>query len=798
MVYFSIFEHSLAFYGQRNGVHMQNKAEVIAGKKLPQILSENTKWLKSLGFLGIGAIMASASLFGLISPFGVAFCAALGGTSSIAAALGAVIGYTFTSAAAVNMKYIAAVMLVAAAKAMFGGRTGLFGKSMPVKRGTAVSVIITLLAMLVSSAAVILSAGFTFYDLLLCFSEITIACGATYFFARGEDARAAGLSGASKSDLSCIIISLAIIATGFSGFQISGLSLGRMLCVLAILLAAAYGGEAAGSVAGIVAGIAMAISGGDLNYVIAAYAFGGLIAGVLGGMGRIAAAVAFISVNAVTAFLTQDASAMYISLLEVFAASVIFVAMPSSLMAGLRPLRRGASGGNGMRGLLRDRLSDISDALSSIGATTRKVGEELGKLEGQDANEVAVRAVDRVCRRCSMKNTCWQFSYNDTRDALSAAVLVLKRDGGINRASLPRYLAANCTKTNDMLTELNAQFQAYLSREGVSRKVSQVRSVLTNQFDSLSMIMDEFSEQLYALKSFDEAKARRVREYFEKSGIEARRVTVFTDEHGRVTAMLTIPNYHIAKMNRTKAALDLCGLLEAELDLPHITARKQQATVVFTEKASYAIEFGAYQIAASGGKLCGDAYEFIKNQNGKSHFILSDGMGCGGSAAVDSSMTSSIVAQLLSAGVSHDAALKLVNSALMIKSGDESLATLDIASVDLYSGKADFYKAGAAPTYLIRNGKAGYVESSSLPVGILRGVTFGHSAASLRENDVLVMISDGVTATGSDWVKTELEYLKSGDMQRMCERLAATAKNRRKDNHEDDITVLAAALRRVE
>lgn len=774
---------------------LQNKTEAAAGYKLKQTLSDNVKWLKSLGYLGIGVIMSSSSLYDSISPFGVALCAALSGTSSIAAALGAVIGYTFSSAAAVNMKYIAAVMLVSAAKLVFGGRQPVFpGIKATAKNSAAISVATVFFAMLVSSAAVILSAGYTLYDLLLTLSEITIACGSAYFFTRSASFLETRESGASKSDISCLVICVAIIFTGFAGFTIYGLSLGHIFSVAAILLAARYGGEGAGSIAGVAAGAAMCLSGADISYVMAAYAIGGLIAGMFSPMGRIASAVSFITVNAVVSFLTQDTSALYISLGEVFAASVIFVAFPSRVLSAFRPIRRPTGDGSGARAILCERLRAASAALSDVGSTTHRVGEELGKIETASQNDVSLRTVDRVCRRCSMKNTCWQFSYNDTREALNAAVETLKRDGSINRSRLPRYLAANCIRTDDIITELNAQFQSYISREGVSKRVAQVRSVLTNQFEGMSMIMSEFSEQIAGLKNFDEKKARRLRDYLERNGIDARGAAVYKNENGRLTASFTIPNYQIAKLNRTKTALDLSGLLEAELDLPQITAREKQAAVVFSEKPGFTVEFGAYQIAGGGGKLCGDAYDYIKSKDGKAHFILSDGMGSGGSAAVDSSMASSLISQLISAGVSHEAALKIVNSALMIKSGEESLATLDVASVDLYTGKADFYKAGAAPTYLIKNGKAGYVESSSLPAGILRGISFEHNATSLREGDVLVMLSDGVTATGNDWVKTELEYLKSGDMQRMCERLAITAKNRRNDSHEDDITVLAARV----
>ena len=155
-----------------------------------------------------------------------------------------------------------------------------------------------------------------------------------------------------------------------------------------------------------------------------------------------------------------------------------------------------------------------------------------------------------------------------------------------------------------------------------------------------------------------------------------------------------------------------------------------------------------------------------------------------------------LLARLIEAGVSLDASLKLVNSALLVKSGDESLATIDITGVDLYTGKAEFYKAGAAPTFLRKSGKGGYVESSSLPVGILGGVNFEKNAVTLRDGDVIVMVSDGAVAGGYEWLVSDLEHYGGDDPKELSEQLADEARRRRTDGHEDDITVIVLMLER--
>ena len=775
---------------------MQNRTDLI-GASLPERIRQaalrNEKWVRALLSLAAGYVMAGSRLFGGIAPFGVAFCASMQSGSSICAALGAVIGYLVSSARVSNMKYITAVILVAGLKWL------LSAKEIAAQRRIAVCAGICFAALGVSSATVLILSGGTLYAVLLGTAELFLACGATYFFARSLDSLHVGFGGLSRTDFSCIIISFAIIITGFSSITIAGLSVGRMAAALIILLCALYGGEAGGAVSGITAGIALGLSGGDFSYVITAYGFGGLIAGVFGSMGRIAAAASFIVLNTAAALFTKEYSRVYTAIFEIFVSSVIFVAIPPTVAAKFRLLQMGqkkAAAGAGAQSALRDRMSDISTTLKEISTTTHQVSERLSRMESTGISGIYTQVADTVCKRCGRKSTCWQYQYNNTVAAMNDCAAQLKRSGSLTKTQSPKYLLENCCKLDEFLAEFGTRFRDYTAKEGVQLKVAKVRSVVTDQFEGMAMMVDEISREMCCMKLLDPKKAARVREYLEKEGIMVQQSLCFTDEYDRLTVELHIPNFQVAKLNRQKSALDLCALLEADLDLPQVTSREKYASVAYTEKAAFSVDFGAYQIPLGQNRLCGDAYDYIRNRGGRAHFVLSDGMGSGGSAAVDSSMASGLITRLLSVGVGHEAALKMVNSALLVKSGEESLATIDICSLDLFTGKTEFYKAGAAPTFVVKGGKAGYVESTSLPAGILRGVAFEKSSITLHEGDMVLLVSDGIVATGADWVKSELEALRGTDIQHLCEKLALTAKMRRTDGREDDITVMAMALRK--
>ena len=163
-------------------------------------------------------------------------------------------------------------------------------------------------------------------------------------------------------------------------------------------------------------------------------------------------------------------------------------------------------------------------------------------------------------------------------------------------------------------------------------------------------------------------------------------------------------------------------------------------------------------------------------------------------AAIFLAMASGLMMRLIKAGFGYDSSLSILNSAMLFKSTDESLATVDIAALDLFSGRLDMLKAGAAPTVVRRAGRCSVARSTSLPAGILREIGFDKASIKLKKGDIILMMSDGVCSEGSEWICSELDAFKDGSAQSLAERIAYGAKRRRTDNHSDDITVIAVII----
>ena len=172
--------------------------------------------------------------------------------------------------------------------------------------------------------------------------------------------------------------------------------------------------------------------------------------------------------------------------------------------------------------------------------------------------------------------------------------------------------------------------------------------------------------------------------------------------------------------------------------------------------------------------------------------MLSDGMGTGSRAAVDSAMAAELFSKLIKSGLSFDCALPIANSALLVKSSDESLATLDVVCIDLYTGRTDFMKAGAAATFIRHKDSVASLEQASLPIGILREIEFSKATAKPENGDIVLMISDGVLGDCNGWIQQEMKLWDTKHSPReLAEFIVNSACERKLGKQRDDMTAIA-------
>jgi stage II sporulation protein E len=210
-------------------------------------------------------------------------------------------------------------------------------------------------------------------------------------------------------------------------------------------------------------------------------------------------------------------------------------------------------------------------------------------------------------------------------------------------------------------------------------------------------------------------------------------------------------------------------------------------------------EVGMAKLAKQGSIISGDSALVEELKDGRLLVVLSDGMGAGPRAAMESKATVSLLERLLSTGFDRETAVRTVNSVLLLRSTEEMFATVDMALVDLATGRTEFIKIGGMPTFIRRDDSLSVLKSESLPIGILSQVHVDCAERFLVPGDLIVMVTDGLFAAlrpgvnRDNWVCGFLARFRSENPKEIAEKLLQRCLGSRAEP-EDDVTVVVVRM----
>ncbi len=738
-----------------------------------------------------GFVLSNAFLLGQLAPFGVAFTAASKRDRTAIAGAGSLLGYLFSFHPENNTRYIAAVVLTVAVKWFLPAR-------LLQKHQKWIAPAISFGAVLLPGMTLASLQGYLLYDVVICLSEAVLAAGTCFFFQRAMETllhreKLATLGG---KDISCLIITYALLVMALGSFTIGDISVGRIIAVLTILLSAKCARESGGAIAGVTAGVTMGILSGDFTFLAASYGFGGMLAGMFAELGSVMQALIFVIVNGLTALIMGSEYQAYSVLYEIFLGAVLFLLIPPSAVRSLVfwGRQRSDAFSKTAREVILSKLRFASAALADIGETTRQVNQKVGASKNGTVADVFAAAAEKVCNTCSKKPVCWGGQYHLVMDGFNNLTEVLRKKGKIGAEDFSGYMGENCDYKWELANEICTGYERFSSRQEARAQSRTLRGVVTDQFEGMSGMLDSLAQELTGIEQVEFPIGDRISTLLERENLSPISVSAYTDQSGRLTVEAVIPSFKLARMNQTSMTLWLSDLCQRWLQLPAVNEVENAAHLRWIERTLYSVETATVQHSCKGQKVCGDAVEEIWDGRGQVHLLLSDGMGSGSRAALDSSMTVCLLKKLVTAGFSFDSSLELVNAALLVKSEEESLSTIDVATVDLYTGQTQFLKAGAAPSFVYRDGSVVKVESASMPAGILKGVDFAKSRLKLHQGDWIVMVSDGMLLNGSDWIFDQIKLSARKSAEEMAQDLWNTAKSRRTGEHDDDASILVCKI----
>lgn len=734
----------------------------------------------------LGFAMSGSIIMANLAPFGIGIVGrAKADWAGISCLIGACIGYIFLGGFDWGIKYISTITLVFTV-------AFVFRDTRVIKKSWFMPVVVSLI-----TAATSFLNTYEFLDnfpsAVSIFTEVVLAGASTYFFSIALAPQKTGSEATERRQAISLLILLACFLMALTPVEIMGvISIGRFFALLIVLTVAFKGGMLPGCAAGTALGLAMDMAAGGGVFFSMAYAFAGLIGGTFSKHGRLLFLISYIMANTVAVLWTWGGSLQLELMYEVFGATVIFAILPDSLLefvGGIAQIPSPGTGESGLRRYAASRAERISNAFRELyGSVFRNL---TGTENDNDVATVFDRAAEAVCVNCKNKDDCWQKNFMDTLSIMNDATVPMLKRGKLVKEDLAERFSEKCLSHYTFISAVNSELRGLMYRRQFRSRLNENRIAAYGQYKELADIIEGVAKELNYAKGADPLAERRLKRFLRALDIEAD-VSVFRDNRGRLRAI--IESGHLGPLLRQGNYLDiLSGVLGVRLCRPPADEEISDRRLVVLEAEPLVVSVGIAGMKKKGEPVSGDRGTYFKTDQGILCVILADGMGSGEEAAKESINAVKTLEAFLRAGVDPAVAMKILNSVLLLKNGEEwGYSTIDLMCVDLFTGETCFYKYGAAPSF-IKNGKAiRRVRCESLAAGICAGEGSAPDIVRMRlkPGNVALIASDGVLVEQNDaWLREMLLASDGTDTKVLAKEALRAAV--RQYGCEDDMTVLA-------
>ncbi|HHX95805.1 MAG TPA: stage II sporulation protein E [Clostridia bacterium] len=655
----------------------------------------------------------------------------------------------------------------------------------------------------------------TMYTFMAVGFECLLAAGFTYAFVivlQSLTRMKVEGTGLTVEEAACYVVLGAGVISGINDVYFGPLSLAGIVSTYVIISAAHIGGCGMGAGIGAVVGIIPSLTAAAVPNAVGIYAFSGLCAGVFRHIGKFGALGGFIIGHLIFSVYFLGETSLSIALGEVLFAGVIFVLHPENWFDRLRylmPFTKRTGLEQDSKEVLK-KVKELGFVFHELARTFEQTG--LG-LESDDLADQEDRGIDsldlmlntisaNVCGECSMFRTCWENDIYNTYQNILALFVKIEETGKITDKDIRGVLGRRCRRTVEMAATINCVWDICQVNCFWQKKLTESKDLVSSQLHGVGEIISKLVKQTEIKDRTEEEIERKLVEVLELNGIRIRDVSVFKRNHSYHCHLVKKPCRGFKDCTEKTAPI-IEDVLGVRMSIGHFECAMESGVkaceISFVPRRLLDIDLGIAQCIKTGNGVSGDSFASVFLHS-RTALVLSDGMGSGSRAARESMATVNLLKSLLECGFDRELAVKTVNAALALRSPEDTFSTVDLAVIDLFSGKADFVKIAAQPSFIKKGKNIHTVNSGSLPIGILDTVDYEPVTMDLENGDLLVMTTDGLldagrrSQFGEDWVIRELHKFSQEDPQRIADHLVSRAEEMSGGTVKDDIMVVVARI----
>ncbi|MGN1142460.1 MAG: SpoIIE family protein phosphatase [Oliverpabstia sp.] len=383
--------------------------------------------------------------------------------------------------------------------------------------------------------------------------------------------------------------------------------------------------------------------------------------------------------------------------------------------------------------------------------------EQLTQTEVWD---IFAQVKKNVCRECPRKDKCWGEKENQTNQRVFELLQIIEEGDPDRFLRAQGDWVGECAQAAHFTETLQRIF--FETREELlyRNRLIENRLAVAEQLNEVARLIQKLSADVSDISTVPTLMEEKIRRHFQKQHIIVKQVWMLSkpDEKWRIFLTMRTRGGQCVTMKEVARQLShVCGCRMVPSRESRAILNSEMKTVLFTEDVNYKVLYGVARITREKETVSGDNYACACTDD---QFImcLSDGMGSGVEACKESETVVELLEQFVTSGFSRETAARMVNSALVLQRKNGMFSSVDVCSLDLYTGICEFLKAGAATTFIRRSNWVETITSTSMAAGLVQQLDFEKTSKKLYDGDYLIMVTDGVLDALPD--KQEEETMK--------------------------------------
>lgn len=711
-------------------------------------------------------VLSRVHIYADVAPLGLAALFAWEGALCPTAVLAFVLG-TATAALGFTsyLRHIFSLLLAMALKKLLGRRVP--------------DAVLLFAAILLGGTVTLFIRPFSAFAAIQTLAEVTSALLFYFLFSYSYKAlQSFNGKGLTEKETAAVFFSLITLSLGFCELEMGTVSVTAVIMLFLAMAVACKNRTSVSALMNMGMGFYFFVFSPKNTECVLMLAVAGMVASRLKKFGRWAVPTSYGA--AFMLFYLFGAENTAFSFFDLIISSAIFFLVPKRIYNGINTVVTRDCGAEDFV-FVSDRLVQLSDTFSDLADSFEPSAPNVSP----GGNEAVLQTVKAVCTNCFFSKSC----RINAEEELSGMVCGIKNKGKDSGDKISRH----CRRKKELQSELLKNLQLIRMEALWQSRLNEETEAISGQMRCVSGIFSQLSDERESLMKRDEAAEEGIRLILKKSGISPKKL--MAGKTGRGIFEVKMEALPCKKTGMCESVIK--SAVERALGFEVERVGIKNCTRCSFGYASFT-PFGvnAVKLSVPLEQVCGDSTAFARLDSERYAIALSDGMGTGSAAAAVSAVAAHMSLKLLSAGTDLVTTAKMINSLIINRGKGKSFATLDIALINLVTGRVEYLKNGASSSFILTSGgRVKAVSGAGSPLGAVGECRSEVKKIRLGDGDILIMVSDGVCdAFGTNGEKRLSDWLSgymAGSVEELAEFVARKAISAYGKKIKDDMTVVA-------